>query len=124
MLLKIKQTRFSNTVSVFDKISQVDYDENANTFYSQSELPEESINEFLMIHELSTAAEKFGEISFGKQTNTAFTLNRISFVSGGERQTIWFDGDGYLCNDEGKTIHKFHRGGVLHLGDAMLPEAA
>lgn len=124
MLLKIKQTRYSNRVSVFDKISQVVYSDALVKFYEKKDLPQETVDVYVMAHEYGVDAEKYGDMSFGKETNTAFQMNEISFTYNGERKTTFFDGDGYLCNDDGKTIHRFERGGVLHLGEQPTEEAA
>lgn len=124
MLLKIKQSRFSNNYTIFEKISQVSYRDGHETFYRKDDLPQEIADTYLMVHEYGSEAEKYGDVTFGEETNTVLQLNRISFVENGAYKTIWFDGDGYLCNDDGKTIHRFERGGVVYLGERPTEQAA
>lgn len=33
-------------------------------------------------------------------------LNRISCLIDGEAKNLWFDGEAYICNQDGKTIQK------------------
>jgi hypothetical protein len=43
-----------------------------------------------------------------------YEINTLTFLSQEEKKKeILFDGECYICNDDGKTIHRIRRGGPM-----------
>jgi hypothetical protein len=54
---------------------------------------------------------------------SSYFVNELFFLNeDGYLVNLIFDGEAYICNDEGKTVHRIHRGGFVR--HEPMPEAA
>ena len=61
--------------------------------------------------ELFTFNDLGPDKSFGPGV-ICLSLNHISFAGeDGEHRAIWFDGEAFICTDEGTTVQRLHRAG-------------
>lgn len=79
--------------------------------------------------ELFTFDDLGPDKSFGPRV-ICLSLNYISFAGeDGEHRAIWFDGEAFICIDEGTTVQRLHRAGFTvsvptDTGDVVVSDAA
>lgn len=119
MLIKMQKHRFAQDYMIIERASHVTYSDKPIKLFSEDEIkkhmqtfietrpPREQRSVWYCTTDSgsgSTEPLKFPD---------GYDLNRISFIdSQGQSSEILFDGEAYLCNDEGKTIHRIRRGGA------------
>jgi hypothetical protein len=116
MLLKIETGYQDNTMALLEVSEVISFTVEPQWMYDQQELeaftmPRELVenieNQPFFTQLLTHKDIKHGVVNWQKY---CVTLNQIRFLDGQDRlQVISFDGNAYLCNDSGQTIHGFKR---------------
>lgn len=116
MLIKLQKTRFSTEYMVIENARHVTYRDKPLMLPSEMEL-RDSMSEFMdhqedyqrsCWYQLCDPALNEYELDF----SNGYFVNEMSYIdSEGLARQIRFDGEAYLCNDEGKTIHRIKTGG-------------
>lgn len=121
MLIKVQSHLGSNDYYIYDRVSQICYAEYPHYIYNAKELAEfspdssreirlwlvqERIISALPLRDACTPPFAFeGE---------ALRLNVIHYIDeNGTPICLVFDGVAYICNDEGKTVHKVKAAGPV-----------
>ncbi|MGF7212646.1 hypothetical protein GGE65_007281 [Skermanella aerolata] len=112
MLIKIQEGRFSNAYQIIENARHVRYKALPEAFWSQVafeeifKAPVQGPGDLLLnTHEDIMVGKQFPERA------ACLSLNNVSFVIDGQFQSIWFDGEAFICTDEGKTVQRLHRAG-------------
>ena len=128
MLIKIQSQNNSNTFNIIDNCSEVSFSVEPEYCYSEKELNERilKISKHCMtlhlIDESVTAtlfATPIGEdvvhakIDFSENYYRFHWIRYIDHES--QPQAIILDGTAYICNNEGKTVHRLNSTGVMTL---------
>lgn len=122
MLIKLQKTRFSSEYFIIENARHVTYRETPLKFFSESELVG-GMADFLngadgLLYPLRNSCwyqmeeDGSGHEGFALEFQSGYAINEISFVTDkSERETIRFDGEAFICSDEGKTVHRIRAGG-------------
>lgn len=110
MLIKIQEGLHSNKFIIYDNVSDVVYSDQPYYFYSSEELRKNNFSrggEMMLL----VASERAMAALLGHETDIfqewALRFNVIHFTDGdGQSFCIVFDGNAYICTNEGKTTHK------------------
>jgi len=129
MLIKIQTYRDSNDWEIIENVKDVKYSNEPYYFCDMESLDSRhshiSEKEGLIIYKMHRRLrDLISESKLNIQVNLddspfdfeteSMKLNLIQFsIENPERQNyaVYFDGKAYLCNDEGRTIHKFAESG-------------
>ena len=123
MLIKIQHHRMSRDWTIFENARNVKYTDHPVGF-DTLELYKE--------HEMAFIKTRPGANDFvfkdaeGKlvwNRGSSYFVNELSFLNeDGYLVNIIFDGEAFICNNEGKTVQRIHPGGFVR--HEPLPEAA
>ncbi len=119
MLIKLQKTRFSLEYMVIENARNVTYRDKPLFYYSEGDLLK-GMQDFLgpRVGNCKVSCwyqvEEDGSGHDGYQLEFAsgYAINQISFTNeNGQPEEIRFDGEAFICNDDGKTIHRIKVGG-------------
>jgi hypothetical protein len=121
MLIKLQKTRFSPEYFIIENARNVSYRDEPLRFTSEDEVLS-SMQDFMARPETGTPSrlscwyqmeeDGSGHEGYDLEFAEGYAVNEISFVnSTGEWECIRFDGEAFICNDDGKTIHRLKVGG-------------
>lgn len=118
MLIKMQKTRVSDEYFIIEDVKGITYNSIPLYFYTDAELQNgmvafldapRQVNELRSCWYCTTGVLAAAAIT---KYEGGYKINRISFVNAdGNPEAIMFDGEAYICNDEGRTIQKIRRGG-------------
>lgn len=126
MLIKIQKFIGSNTFMVIEGAKEVEYEKEPHYFYNEKELSQ--YNErlpglvVLLLVGDSIKEELLPVKSASKESlfpSNVIRLNSLTYFDEDRNLIrIVFDGEAFICNDEGKTIHKIRYAEPLPQGSA------
>lgn len=121
MLIKLQKTRFSREYMVIENARNLVYSDKPLMYYSEDELVagmQKFVNEEATVsapkHSCSyqMGDDGSGHQGYSLEFADGYAINSLSFDNDkGMREVIRFDGEAYICNDDGKTIHRIKVGG-------------
>jgi len=123
MLIKMQKTRFSYDYLIIDSVTDIVYSDKPLTFIGETEIVGH-MQKFINSDD-STALKRTAWYQLDADPNWdlhpdekkfpyGYAINKIAFTNArDEREEILFDGEAFICNDDGKTIHRIKRGGGL-----------
>ncbi len=141
MLIKLQKTRFSREYMVIENARNVTYYDEP-IYYSGEKTLFIAMQEFYNNATLGyrhscwyqIENDGSGHEGYELEFQNGYAINRICFDNNkGEREEMRFDGEAFICNDEGKTIHRIKVGGCtsfynseknLTSGSSITPQAA
>lgn len=112
MLLKFS-SRCSNKMHIIDNIERPEFSKDPIYLYSAQELQELLQGEIYTDLRMAVAPSLMApsEAPVDPFLESAHTVNLLVYErlhdDGWHRHAVLFDGESYLCNDEGKTVHLF-----------------
>lgn len=105
MIIKLQETANSLCYKIIDNASSIKY-EIASRYYSG---PQE-FDEHMVHEQKETASSRIETRTYRENLPTANTssirLNFLRFSKDGADILLWFDGEAFICNDDGKTIQR------------------
>ena len=123
MLIKIQQHIMSVNWTIFENAKNVQYSLHPQGFGTLKEY-EEFERDFLTKH--SNANVMVYKEANGKKvwaSGATYFVNQISFLNEQSYlENCIFDGEAYICNNDGKTVHRVHTAGFVQSNP--MPEAA
>jgi hypothetical protein len=129
MLIKIQHHRMSRDWTIIEDARNVKYSAHPVGFGTLKEY-EEFERDFFAKHNSGNALvfkDSHGKVVWNP--SSTYFINELSFLNDqGSLENVIFDGEAYICNNDGKTVQKIHRGGFVSNippSEAIpLPEAA
>jgi hypothetical protein len=109
MLIKMQKTRFSDDYFIIENARSVTYRDKPLSYFTEDEL-RAAMSDFIDgdLSKPSRWYQMEGDGSdhagYKLEFQNGCSINKIAFTNdASERETIRFDGEAFICNDEGKT---------------------
>lgn len=126
MMIKMQKMRHSSEYMIIDGVTDIEYLNKPIIVNSDSELSELMKN---FIADGKASDDSYAnsvwynhglsdfelEHNCENNWNDGYQVNRISYYQDGMRLSKLFDGEAFICNDDGKTIQKIPRGGCTSI---------
>ena len=123
MLMKIQHHRMSRDWTIFENARNVKYSDHPIGFDT---LESHKEYEVAFLKSLPGANDFIFKDAGGKivwNPGSSYFVNELSFLNeDGDLVNLIFDGEAFICNNEGKTVQRIHPGGFVR--HELLPEAA
>ena len=123
MLIKIQHHRMAREWTILQNVRNVTYSDQPVGFDTLDSYKEYEMN---FLKSRPGANDFLFRNAGGKivwNPGASYFVNEITFLSeDGYLVNLIFDGEAYICNDEGKTVHRIHRAGFVR--NEPLSEAA
>lgn len=119
MLIKLQKTRFSPDYFIIENARNVSYRDKPIRYFAEDALVWE-MTKFVNSEATVTAPkhtcwyqiEEGSDLPYQVDFEHGYAVNELSFTTTqGEPEVIRFDGEAFICNDEGKTVHRIRVGG-------------
>lgn len=109
MLIKLQEGANSLRYLVVENVKNVRYEIQTRYFANENEMAESEIREqtrakSLRVDRMEVWYYRTNGLPAPAPQTSGFSLNLLRFEKDSVEYLVWFDGEAFICNDEGKTI--------------------
>jgi hypothetical protein len=114
MLIKIQHHRMSREWTIFENARTVKYTDHPVGFDTLESYKEYETTFLIIRPGANDFVFKDAQNQIVWNPGSSYFVNELSFLNeDGYLVNLIFDGEAYICNNEGKTIHRVHAAGFV-----------